>query len=103
MDSHSLFKVLNDIVINNRKTVIEFGSGFSTVLTGRLLKKNGIDAKVFSVENSRGWMETVQKLLAAEGLTANTELVHAPLQPVTWVQDNTLSWYATDIYLKWLL
>src|SRR5690606_36365313 len=32
--------ILNDIVINNRKHIIEFGSGISTILIGRLIKKN---------------------------------------------------------------
>lgn len=51
VDFQSLPVLMNDIIINQRKSIIEFEGGISTFLIGRLIKLNKIEAKLYSVEN----------------------------------------------------
>lgn len=80
LDFHSLAIILNDIVINNRKTILEFGSGASTVLMARLLNANGYkDKKIISIEHDKEWSKTVTNLLDYEGVGQYVKLINAPL------------------------
>jgi hypothetical protein len=60
IDNHSLLIIINDILLHQRQSIIEFGSGISTILIGRLIRKNGLDTRLISVENDVRWAEILR-------------------------------------------
>ncbi|WKV13794.1 class I SAM-dependent methyltransferase [Marivirga harenae] len=86
--------VLNDLILNNRKYYLEFGSGVSTFLAAKLVQLNSLDCKIVSVEHDDAWLQIVKDTLEKEGLAHLVELVHVPLRS----QENeliskTVNWY----------
>jgi hypothetical protein len=75
-----LVQILNDIIINDRKSIIEFGSGLSTILIGRLLVKNNIQGTVLSIEHNTDWKDRITELLVRENLHHHVTVAHAPLK-----------------------
>lgn len=91
--------VLNDIVVNDRKSIIEFGSGASTLYIAKLLKSNKIEASFFSVESNAEWADKIKKQLELLELTNYVTIINAPIESI----DKSLSlgaqtvWYDVDI------
>lgn len=92
MKPSAIVKLINEVVINERKSVIEFGSGVSTVYIAAILKqkKEGV---LYSVEHDKNWIEVVRKIIDSEGLSEFVEFVYAPLQRSKY-SINELNWYA---------
>ena len=70
--------LLNDIIINDRKSIVEFGGGISTILISRLIKKNNLNCKLITIENDLPWQEKLSSILKSEGIEENTTIIHAP-------------------------
>ncbi len=70
--------VCNDIVHGDRRSIVECGSGISTVLWARLLRQRG-GGTVTAIEHDRHWATLVNDLLARESLQDIARVVHAPL------------------------
>jgi predicted O-methyltransferase YrrM len=47
--------ILNDIVIHQRKNIVELGAGISTAYIAALLRKNKIDANFTTIEENEQW------------------------------------------------
>jgi hypothetical protein len=90
----ALKMVINDIIINQRSTVIEFGAGLSTVYLAKVLKDTG--GRLISIESDCQWAQLVQGWLAAEGLSEAVNMVIAPMAPCS-IGIGGLEWYDTDI------
>lgn len=86
----ALMSVLNEISINNRKTVVEFGCGISTVYIAKILSASG--GHLVSVEHDPEWIDIVSRHLVAHELDRFVTLVFAPLQPCP-LSLNGLAWY----------
>ncbi len=71
--------VLNEILINDRRTVVEFGSGLSTLYLAKAL--DGVGGRLVSVENNAEWAALVRTWLREEGLEGAVELIIAPMGP----------------------
>lgn len=91
-----LAHVLNEIVVNRRRSVIEFGSGISTILMARLIQRNRLDAKVVSIEHDANWVDAMRGLLAAEDIGDAVEIVHAPLAPCDHALEGN-HWYDLSV------
>jgi hypothetical protein len=72
--------MINDIIINQRLTIIEFGSGVSTIIIGRMIKKNKLGATILSIEHNQEWAAVLKKWLQAEQLDDIVSVVVAPLK-----------------------
>jgi predicted O-methyltransferase YrrM len=70
----------NDIVVNNRKAILEFGSGISTILTARLIKLNKLDTTITSIDENDEWQELIKSILEEEELINYVTFVHAPTE-----------------------
>jgi predicted O-methyltransferase YrrM len=69
--------ILADLQERPAPTVIEFGSGQSTIILAAALKhRNG---RFLSVENDPEYSALIQRQVAAWGLTDQVQFVHAPL------------------------
>jgi methyltransferase family protein len=87
--------ILNDIVVNSRKTILEFGSGISTIMMSRLIKLNNTGTRIVSVEHDRGWADVVQAYIRREGLEKIASVLHAPLTHCPVAVGSNL-WYELD-------
>jgi predicted O-methyltransferase YrrM len=89
--------VLDDIVGNDRRRVVELGSGLSTILLARLLAQRHPrrGSRMVAVEHDAGWAEWVTEQLASEGAGRDVVVVHAPLRPNPHASDGT-DWYDGD-------
>jgi predicted O-methyltransferase YrrM len=95
----TILHVLNDITINKRKSIIEFGAGASTFYIAKLLKVLKIDAKFYSIESDENWVKELQRQLKIYGLEQHVKIVYTPLtdvQPeISFKTQKT--WYDTKI------
>lgn len=87
--------MLNDIVVNCRKTILEFGSGISTIVMSRLIKMNNTGARIVSVEHDRRWADVVQTSIQNEALEDIVSILHAPLGHCPLAVGSNL-WYQLD-------
>jgi hypothetical protein len=96
----SLATLINDIVINDRKLIMEFGSGISTIAMALLIRKNKLEnVRILSIEDNLEWLQVVRKLLQAEELSEYVDLIHAPLTEVDFSLDNN-KWYDPTVLLN---
>ncbi len=63
-----------------RRTMVECGSGRSTVICARLLAELG-DGTIHSLEHDPAWAAQSRELLAAERLAERATVIEAPLAP----------------------
>lgn len=68
----------NDIVINSRTSILEFGSGISTIIIARLIKMNNLKCALITVDESAEWQEIIKKILKEENLLDYVNFVCAP-------------------------
>ena len=84
--------ILNEIIINQRKEILEFGSGLSTIMIARLIKKNGLNAQLISIEHNKKWSKTLQDYLANENLLQFVKIITVSLKEIETSLGN-IKWY----------
>ena len=86
---------LNVIVENllryRPRTVIECGSGVSTLITAYILEKIG-GGKIYSLDHEQKFGQQTAELLQLHGLTDYAEVIYAPLT-THHIGDKTYQWY----------
>lgn len=75
----ALLSILNDIEINGRRTIVEFGCGISTVYMAMLAKRTG--ARIVSFDDNPEWVALVREWIDRISATSLCEIVVAPLKP----------------------
>ncbi|HUS15988.1 MAG TPA: class I SAM-dependent methyltransferase [Chloroflexia bacterium] len=95
MRPSAIAALLNEIVINRRRRVVECGGGVSTFYIGRLLSRQG--GHLYTIEHDEDWARLLAAELTAEGLAGVVTVICAPLAPtsVGWPGRST-PWYAED-------
>lgn len=93
MRPSAVVKILNEIIINNRVNVIEFGSGLTTIYIAATLRQINSNSIVVSVEHDLEWIEICQRIIDQENLTKFVQLVHAPMELSNYSIDH-LPWYS---------
>src|SRR5439155_17979392 len=76
---------------NRRSSIVECGSGVSTIYIGRLLREIG--GRLRTVEHDESWAGWVRDQVKAEGLNEHVQLVVAPLEPSAQSWDGAV-WYS---------
>lgn len=97
LNPHTTLHVINEIDINKRKSIVEFGSGFSTLAIAGFLKKYDIKATFLSIEQNESWANYIQKKLTAMHCTDKIHLIKAPLAPSKYKWQDAQDWYNTEI------
>jgi hypothetical protein len=92
---HTLAVILNDITINQRKNIIEFGSGISTLAIANLIKKNNLECDFISVEDNKEWFNYISSFLSRNNLQKNVKIIYVPLEKSNLALENNL-WYSTQ-------
>jgi Methyltransferase domain len=78
MRPSGVVKILNEMVIHQRSTIVECGAGLTTVYIASLLRQRGV-GHLYTIEHDAEWIAVVRGLLAQGGLEAYVTLIHAPL------------------------
>lgn len=84
LTSWSLFptvlnRILNDVVINERKNILEFGAGTSTLFLALLIKRNKLDAKVNCIESDEKWIYILKKMLEENDCMDYVSFLYSPI------------------------
>jgi hypothetical protein len=88
----ALAVVANDIVLHDRRRLLECGSGISTIVLGRLLAPRG--GRLVSIEHDAAWSAIVRRLVTDDGLQDTVTVIDAPLAPAPV---GGLDWYDIDV------
>jgi len=88
-------KLLNEIIVNQRSSIVECGGGMSTIYIARLLQQRA-DGHLHTIEHDGEWLTLLKDLLDERGLDEHVSLIHAPLQPTeqAWSGEQ---WYSVEI------
>ncbi|MCI5196632.1 MAG: hypothetical protein D3919_10485 [Candidatus Electrothrix sp. AW5] len=97
----ALVKILNDIIVNKKKNIIEFGSGISTIYIASLIRNIDIDNKIifYSVDHNENWINILKNILSKLNLSGNVKFVCASLEGTNLALENT-DWYSEKILNK---
>jgi predicted O-methyltransferase YrrM len=80
------------ILTNHSRSIIEVGSGFSTLLMAQALELNGGTGYCTALEHDKGWLDKSNSLLAQHGVSHRALVVHAPLVE-TIIRGEKFQWY----------
>jgi predicted O-methyltransferase YrrM len=83
--------VCAEVTSRKRPSVVECGSGFSTLKLAELVQQRG--GRLVSLEHDETWATRVRSNLAAAGLAETAQVTLAPLEPHPLARDGLL-WYA---------
>ena len=72
--------ISNEICINNRRSIVEFGSGVTTIMLARLAKTNSIDLKITTIDQSQEWQGIVKQIAVHDGVDQYINFVHNPIK-----------------------
>lgn len=96
MRPSGILTLVNDVVINRRRSIVELGPGLSTIYLARMLRSLGDGGHITSFDHDAGWLTVLQRQLALESLGEFVTLVHAPLKPGDWGMGPS-DWYDTTV------
>lgn len=92
LNSFALAYILNEIIINRRNNIIEFGSGISTILMAKLAYKKKLNIKITSIDEDKEWIVELEDMLSKENLKNSVKFIHSPIINVNFKNENYL-WY----------
>ncbi|MFK8104938.1 MAG: O-methyltransferase [Saprospiraceae bacterium] len=97
--SPDFLAILADLVLTKEtKTIVECGSGVSTIVNAYLLEKLNAEGHIYSLDNDAHYAGITRDNIAYHDLSDWATIVHAPIQDFTLGQA-AWKWYATD-FLK---
>lgn len=88
-----LVELVDRFVETRPTTVVEGGSGVSTVVLALAAREHGIPTRIVALEHDPVWAESTRRLLARHGVADLAEVRLAPLGP-TSLADHATPWYA---------
>jgi hypothetical protein len=59
LNPYTIIHILNDILFNERRQIIEFGGGISTIIISRFIKVNKLNTKILSIDNNESWQNVI--------------------------------------------
>jgi Methyltransferase domain len=87
-----LVELVDRFVEARPATVVEGGSGASTVVLALAAREHGIATRIVALEHDPDWAESTRRLLARHGVAEYAEVRVAPLGP-TSLTDHHTPWY----------
>lgn len=87
-------RMLNEVAFRRHRTIVECGSGVSTLLFGAKFRQTG-EGHVWSIEHDPQWAAYMRRLIARFELGDWITLVEAPLVD-TEIEGRSLSWYSRE-------
>ena len=80
------------ILTNHFDSVIEVGSGLSTLLIAQALEVRGGNGRCIALEHEKSWIDRSNQVLAEHGVSNRAVIVHAPLVD-TEIRGENFPWY----------
>ncbi|MFK5957867.1 MAG: class I SAM-dependent methyltransferase [Lutibacter sp.] len=80
LNPYTIVHILNDILLNNRKQIVEFGSGISTIIIARFVQVNNLETKILSIDNNMEWKKIISKELEKYNCKDKIKLVVGELK-----------------------
>jgi hypothetical protein len=65
---YSLLAFVNDIIINDRKTIVEFGAGISTIVIANMIEQHQLDKQLISFEHDANWIKIVESYIKSDAV-----------------------------------
>lgn len=93
MSPAEIAKICNDVSINKRARIVEFGSGASTVFIAKIMPEDSI---LYSVDHDDHWLGIVSSWLERESLRDRVHMIHAPLEKIQ-VGNHQGFWYQRSV------
>ena len=98
---------LRDILMSQKpKTIVELGSGTSTLLFARYAQESKESIRAVSIENDGEFLAKTQEKLSKQGLTDRVTFLHADMRSLEalpgidvvpdWLDRHETAWYALD-------
>ena len=84
--------VLRQVIFNKPQTIVELGSGITTLINGYALEKYNPDGKLISLDHDKDYAEITREEINQNGLNAFVDLSVAPLKDVK-VNGEQFRWY----------
>jgi hypothetical protein len=98
LNFHSIATIINDILLNNKKTIVEFGAGLSTLVIAGFAKATDKEIIIHSIDHDEDYILLLKEIVAKEGLEKYINFIHAELQEQTltgisyfWYSQKTIS------------
>lgn len=95
----TILHVLNEIVISQKKCVIEFGSGNSTLFIAQMLKINKLDIQFYSVESNEVWIKKMKAELTKLDILDYVTILQVPTADIEkhYSLKTQKKWYNTTV------
>ncbi len=103
MSPVTICHILNEIIINKRSSIIEFGAGNSTVYIAKIIKTFGLKVKFYAVDSDEQWVNRVTENLTKVGVQDAIELIVAPVQEspdYATALASSFKWYDSEVIKK---
>lgn len=90
-----ILHILNDIKINDKKCIVEFGAGVSTLYIAKLIKINKMNTVFYSIESDVTWSQKIAQQLKLLGLDDVVKIILAPIEKISnnLTYNNQDKWY----------
>lgn len=72
--------IFQKIILNDPKTIVEFGAGVSTLFIGHLIKERKLGGKIHAVDHSEEYFKIIEDNVANTGLSDEVRLYYCPLK-----------------------
>lgn len=95
----TVLHVINDILINNRRQIIEFGCGSSSLYIAKFIKSLDLNVEFFCVESDKEWIEKFKVLAERYELMEYIKFLYVPISTVNheFSYKDQNKWYDTEI------
>ena len=96
MRPSGILVLVNEIMINRRRCIVECGSGLSTIYMARALRSLKDGGSIISIDHDPSWLDVLHAQLRVEGLEQFIKFVHAPLVAGDWGMGAS-QWYDPSV------
>ncbi len=98
----NVLHILNDVLINQKKSLIEFGSGYSTIMLSKLIKQKNLDIQVLSIDANEKWVAFLRNEIKKDGTEDRINIVSSELKYSDVCYNKDHMWHNLDIIKNYL-
>ena len=91
----TILHILNDILLNDKKNIVEFGCGSSSLYIAKFLEKLGSRSNYYCIESNEEWLNKMRFLAERYEISKFINFVHAPMAEIEeqYGYKNQKLWY----------
>ncbi len=88
--------LINHVLVNEVKTIVEFGTGISTIFLNNLSVKNNLGLQIISVDHDATWQNKIKQYCKA----GQVEYLHCALSSPMKFKNHDFMWYDHEVLKK---